>query len=157
MLTIYTDGSCLNNGKTYALGGIGIYIPEKNFKYSQNSEEVYRSFFINEMVYIHTNQKSELLAILKSLDLFKNSIENIIMIKTDSMYSINCIQKWSKSWLKNNWKTSAGKSVKNKEIIEKILDTVKEMKQTIMFEHVKAHADNENNNMADELSRECLV
>lgn len=27
-LVVYTDGSCINNGKADARGGVGVYIPE---------------------------------------------------------------------------------------------------------------------------------
>ena len=31
-ITIYTDGSCINNGKKNAVGAIGIYYGENNLK-----------------------------------------------------------------------------------------------------------------------------
>ena len=66
------------------------------------------------------------------------------MICTDSMYSINCIEKWCKSWLKNNWKNAKGQDVKNQDIIKSILEyqtniTSKNLNITLKFKHVFSH------------------
>lgn len=156
MLEVYTDGSCLNNGKKNSIGGVGIYCPEINLEFSKNSKDIYKEFFDKSENYIHTNQKSELLAILKAINILKVTESKSIMIKTDSMYSINCIQSWCKNWKKNNWKTKNGKDVKNKDIIMKISQDIEEIDKHIFFEHVKAHSVNLGNNKADELSRNCL-
>lgn len=42
-------------------------------------------------------------------------------IHTDSQFMINCITDWMKKWKKNNWVTSNGGAVKNKEQLQ-ILD-----------------------------------
>ena len=70
--------------------------------------------------------------------LFKDK-KNIIC--TDSMYSINCIDKWSKSWSKNGWKNNKGQDVKNKELIQGILNSQESINQDIkiIFKHVPAH------------------
>ena len=77
------------------------------------------------------------------------------MIKTDSQYSINCVTKWVKTWLKNGWQTSDGRDVSNKEFIEVIYAYTK--KYNIYFEHVSAHTDGDDddsiaNAVADRLA-----
>lgn len=146
-MIIYTDGSCIGNGRTNAVGGIGIHFPNKEL------EDVSKAFRGT-----CTNQKTELYAILyaikyigRSYDLGK--IE--LTIKTDSQYSIDCITKWVYSWVKNGWMTQSGKPVANKEFIEPIYNYCE--KYDIVFEHVDAHTgakdnDSKANAIADSLA-----
>ena len=92
-----------------------------------------------------TNNKAELSGIkyifktiLENQNIFKDK-KNIIC--TDSMYSINCIDKWSKSWSKNGWKNSKGQEVKNKELIQDILNFKESIDENIKinFKHVASH------------------
>lgn len=128
-IIIYTDGSCMGNGKNNAKGGIGIHFPNKELK---DISKVYR-------LGICTNQKTELYAILIALRYVKRKIgmDNKIIIKTDSQYSIDSITKWSKAWIKNGWKTKNNTPVANKEFIE-ILQKYY-IKYDIKFEHIDAH------------------
>lgn len=50
---------------------------------------------------------------------FKNI--NVVII-SDSQYSINAITKWSDNWIKNEWKNAKKQEVKNKELIQDILE-----------------------------------
>jgi ribonuclease HI len=158
-LYIFTDGSCLNNGKKSSIGSIGIYFDNDNIN---NISQI-----INDDNKI-TNQTMELLACIQALNTIKEKINNnelttkIIYVYTDSTYVINCITKWYNSWQKNNWKTSKGKDVENKELIE-VLYNLKNENITI-FKHVKAHQPEPNdknsleyklwygNNIADKLA-----
>lgn len=146
-IDIYTDGACINNGKKNAKAGIGIYI-------SENQK-------ISERITGHqTNQRAELFAILKTLQIIKIEDYNSINIYTDSQYSINCITKWIYGWLKNNWLDSKKKSVKNKDIIEKIYN-IKKKHNNISFHHVYSHTNKNDihsigNSQADKLARNSL-
>jgi ribonuclease HI len=127
-LYIFTDGACKNNGKSNAVGGYGFYIPSLDKLKAKNVESP-------------TNQKCELLAIQKSLqylDTIDLSQYNSIIICSDSMYSINCITKWSKNWEKSNWKTAKGENVKHDTIIKTILELYKKY-NFIKFKHVFSH------------------
>jgi ribonuclease HI len=126
-MNIYTDGACKNNGKFNARSGIGIYIQETKEKISEPIENVYKELLPNLIDIKHTNNTAELLAILKAINISEINIKNKININicSDSMYSINCITKWYKSWEVNNWKTSQGKPVLNKEIIQEIIKYLK--------------------------------
>lgn len=136
---IYTDGACSNNGKSNARAGIGIYFQDTKECISENIESVISTLIPEVNIKMVSNQKAELLAILKALDLSKERIRNkyIINIKTDSMYCINIFTKWYKTWEKKDWKASTGKEVLNKEIIQKILPYVKNY--DINFSYVPAH------------------
>ena len=146
-IIIYTDGACKNNGKKNAIAGIGIYVKDKiNF-----SEKLFGK---------QTNQRAELYAILKAFQLINiNSYKNIIIV-SDSMYSINCITKWSKNWIKNGWKDSNKKSIKNKDLIEPIY-SIYNQKTNIIFKHIYSHTDKQDifsigNSIADNLAKNAL-
>ena len=121
---IFTDGCAINNGKSNSKGGYGIFFKLKD---KRN-----KSVKINSNV---TNNQMELVAIYECLKLLDNDKKYIIV--SDSEYSINCVTKWYKNWLKNNWITSSGKPVKNKTIIIEILKLLK--KRDVIFYHVNSH------------------
>jgi len=147
-LIVYTDGSCINNGRKNAHGGIGIYFPNKELK------DLSKPYKLGNC----TNQKTELYAILTALRYIKQKL-NIkkykIIIKTDSAYSINCVTKWIYKWQKNNWLTSANTIVANRDLIELINKYYE--KYDITFIHVDAHThkddfDSISNDHADKLA-----
>lgn len=133
LLTIYTDGACTNNGKRSSKAGIGVLYPEK-------LAESWGEPLPTESS--QTNQTAELTAIYEGLKrgavIMGNPLDLTVHIYTDSEYSINCLTKWVSGWKRNNWKTSTGKPVIHREIIEKILDELKHYSGHI-FTHVKAH------------------
>ena len=90
---IFTDGSCINNGKKNSKGGIGVFFGDndtKNVSKELTCEKI-------------TNQVAELTAISIALDIVKD-YKDIIYIYSDSSYCINIFVNWIKSWEKNNWK-----------------------------------------------------
>ncbi|AGC02066.1 Rnase H [Acanthamoeba polyphaga moumouvirus] len=129
-IVVFTDGSCMNNGKKNAVGGIGIHFPCGEFK------DISRVFTKG----CCTNQRTELFAILyaiKYIDIKLGLSNCSVYICTDSQYSINCITKWVPAWIKNNWMTKNNTPVANKEFIEPIYKYY--TKYNITFEHVDAH------------------
>ena len=126
-LYIFTDGSCLNNGKKSFIGTIGIYFDNNNI---ENMSQI-----IDDDNKI-TNQTMELLACIQALNIIKEKINNnelttkIIYVYTDSTYVINCI-------------IIGKKIIENKELIE-VLYNLKNENITI-FKHVKAHQPEPNN------------
>lgn len=158
---VYTDGSCLNNGKKNSVGAIGIF-------FSDNDPDNYAQVIDNDGNKI-TNQTMELLAGIQAFKIIETKISNnrinpkIIYVYTDSTYVINSMTKWYKGWITNNWKTSKGKNVENKELIQVLYEL--KSKYIVIFKHVRSHQnepskDNENykswygNYMADKLATE---
>ena len=146
-INIYTDGACINNGRKNAKASIGIYIPDTNTV----SERI---------VGLQTNQRAELYAILKSLQIINMNEYYIVNIYTDSQYSINCITKWIYGWLKNNWLDAKKNRVKNKDIIEQIYNITKNYNH-IKFYHVYSHTNKTDihsigNSYADKLARKSI-
>lgn len=110
---IYIDGGCILGVKTT----IGISIPDINFVCAKSIIE------INDKN--HTNQRAELNAVLYALKIAYSCFEiKKIKINTDSQYSIDCLNKWHLNWIKNNWINKDGEIVKNKDLIELILNYI---------------------------------
>ena len=136
-LYIFTDGGCKRNGNQNSKAAYSVF-------FTENQDSPFFQFNTSQhFTEEPTNNRAELSGILY---IFKTIYENKtlfqnkhITICTDSMYSINCIEKWSKNWLLNNWKNSKGKDVKNKELIEKILNYHADLQFNITFKHIFSH------------------
>ena len=145
-LYIFSDGNCKGNGKKHAKAGYSVHFMEtkENGNYNDN-ESLFSKFNKTRLLVSEpTNNKAELSGInyifrciFENQDLFKDK-KNIIC--TDSMYSINCIDKWSKTWIKNGWKNSKNEEVKNKELIQEICNIKNNLENiNITFKHVMSH------------------
>jgi ribonuclease HI len=116
---VFTDGGCKRNGNPNSKAAYSVF-------FTENQDSPFFKFNTSQhLTEEPTNNRAELSGILY---IFKTIYENKtlfqnqhIIICTDSMYSINCIQKWSKNWLLNNWKNAKGQDVKNKKLIQEIL------------------------------------
>ena len=138
---IFTDGGCINNGRKNAKAAFSIY-------FTEDHNSPFYKFNTTELINDPSNNKAELSGIrkvfqtcFKNKDLFKDNFKEIF-ICTDSMYSIKCIDTWSKNWVKNNWKNAKGEPVKNKEIIMDILNYKKDIEKEnieINFKHIFSH------------------
>ena len=136
MIEVYTDGSCLGNP---GAGGWAFLIIRGDKLISKSGSE------INS-----TNNRMELTAAIKALEYLKD--DNILKINTDSNYLKNGINSWILKWKNNNWLNSKKELVKNKDLwIE--LDQLTKSKN-ISWQWVKAHQDNNYNNLVDNLARE---
>lgn len=131
-LFIFSDGNCKNNGSKNAVAGFSVHFHNKDFQ----------QFNITKL--IESTEKTNNIAELSGLNYIVDIIDinkelfqkyNIIII-LDSMYVINCITKWNKNWIKNNWKNSKNEPVKNKELLQNIL---KKFPDNIVFKHVYSH------------------
>lgn len=139
MIKVFTDGACSGNpGK----GGWGVVIIQKE------SPVIY----LNGGEENTTNNRMELLAAINAIKFFKTKQE--FEIFTDSKYLKDGIETWIYNWKKNNWKTSAKKPVKNKDLW--ILLDLEIIKHDVKWNWVKGHADNEHNNKADKLARKYI-
>lgn len=140
-LYIFSDGNCRRNGKVGAKAGYSVF-------FSDDTSSPYFKFNKTRLIISDpTNNKAELSGIKyiydiisQNEDLFKQNDNNIIC--TDSMYSINCIENWSKTWQKNGWKNSKGEDVKNKILIEEILEIKDSISDNvkISFKHIFSHS-----------------
>ncbi|MCJ1477369.1 hypothetical protein MMC13_006040 [Lambiella insularis] len=142
-LRVHTDGSSLRNGQEGAFAGVGVYFGPND---ERNLSEVLQGPR-------QTNQRAELTAILRALDTIPKDRDVIIV--TDSRYAIDCVTLWYMTWRKNGWKTSAGKAVENRDLVENILGKLEErnsLQVRTTFEWIKGHADHPGNMEADMLA-----
>lgn len=102
-----------------------------------------------------TNQRAELTAIFRALEIVPKNLN--VSIITDSKYGIDCVTVWCINWRKNGWKTSAGKAVENKDLVESILAKIEERESLgtqTTFEWIKGHNHHPGNIEADRLAVE---
>ena len=107
-INVYTDGACSNNGKSDARAGFGIYFGKDD---ARNVSESFTG--------LQTNNRAELLAIIKALTILRSEIEQgqRINIYTDSSYSIRCCTTYGEKMAKKGWKNK-GNDIPNREIVE---------------------------------------
>ena len=134
MIKIYTDGSCLKNPGDG--GWAAIICTDNEVKKISGSEKD------------TTNNRMELMATINVIKLVDPKIN--INLYTDSNYVKNGITVWIHNWIKNNWKNSNKKIVKNKEIWLKLDEASKSLNVTWTW--VKGHDGDPGNEKADFLA-----
>ncbi len=132
-MIIYTDGACKNNqNKNIRTAGCGVYFAENN-----NDLQI-DNISIKLEGSKQTNQVAELTACILAIEkIVSLNVTEDIIIKTDSMYTINCINTWFEGWKKRGWKKADGKPVDNLELIKQLHNYVKTY--NIKMCHVRAH------------------
>lgn len=160
-LTIFTDGSHSPVTNKTAIG-IAFSRPYHPYNYNELLPEN------------TTNQKAELYAIAKALEILTCQIQqthdvSTIEIWTDSDYSVKSVYEYSIGWVKNGWIASTGEKVKYRKHIEYVISQLKEL-PNCKLRHIKElglkshkskpHPDDiianmvwEGNNVADDLAR----
>ena len=133
-ITIYTDGACSGNPGPGGWGTVLIY----------NGQEKELSGFEAAT----TNNQMELMGAIKGLESLKEPCT--VELYTDSKYVSQGMTEWIIGWMKNNWRNSAKKPVKNKELWVRLHAACQQ--HSVTFHWVKGHADNPYNNRCDELA-----
>lgn len=134
-VTIYTDGACSGNPGP---GGWAAIILEDDDarKLTGGARQT-------------TNNRMELTAALEALRALETPSR--VELHTDSAYLSRAFnESWLDKWQKNGWKTSSKKPVKNKKLWQALLKM--NDRHDVEWVWVKGHADNELNNLADELA-----
>lgn len=136
-VTIYTDGACSGNPGPGGWAAILIYNEHKK-EIAGGEKET-------------TNNRMELMAVVKALETLKQECE--INIYSDSAYLVNAFENgWIYNWELNGWRTKGKEPVKNQDLWEVIYDYSRKYK--INWFKVKGHSDNEYNNRCDKLARD---
>jgi ribonuclease HI len=131
MIEIFTDGASSGNPGP---GGYGVIL--RSGKHYKELSEGFRKT---------TNNRMELLAVIKALEALKN-INQEVTLYSDSKYVIDAIEKrWVYGWLQKGF---AGK--KNKDLWLRYLEVSKLHK--IKFVWVRGHAGHPENERCDELA-----
>lgn len=133
-VVIYTDGACKGNPGP---GGWGALL-----RYGTLEKELWGGEPET------TNNRMELMAAIKALSALKRSCE--VDVHTDSQYVRQGISSWLANWKQKNWRTSAGKPVKNQDLWRQL--DAQAQRHTINWYWVKGHAGDPGNEAADRLA-----
>lgn len=138
---VYTDGASSGNGYHGAKAGYGVFWGDNDPRNQGGPLPGDRQ----------TNQRAELYAMIRAIEQDIKG-ENVLEIRTDSQYSINCVDTWSKSWIKNGWKSSKGTPVENADLVKQLLALRKSRPGKIEFVYVPGHRGVYGNEKADQLA-----
>lgn len=136
-LLIAIDGACRRNGKPDCTASGGVFIQ----RYDDAGERTCTAV-LSAYEYNSTNQRGELLALLKALEYIYSAGTDALVV-TDSEYIFNAMtKKWYDNWRHNNWCTRSGDPAKNKDIwleIAHAADKCDRADIEIIFYHIKGH------------------
>ena len=133
MIKIYTDGAAKGNPGN---GGYGVVM-----LYKQHRKELSEGFRKT------TNNRMELLAVIKGLETLKNPGSKVT-IYSDSKYVVDSVEKgWLWNWVKKGFAKT-----KNPDLWQRFVPAYK--KHHVTFQWVKGHAGIPENERCDELAVE---
>jgi ribonuclease HI len=138
-VSIWTDGACSGNPGP---GGWGVVL-----KFNGTVKE------LSGGEQLTTNNRMELLAAIRSLEALTRPVA--VDLYTDSQYVRGGITEWMKGWKRNGWKTADKKPVKNQDLWEQLDKLI--AKHEVAWHWVKGHADDPDNERADELARQGMA
>ena len=132
-----TDGACSGNPGPGGWGGLIIFDDKSELEIGGSEQNT-------------TNNRMELTAAIKTLEKLKTyKLKENFKLRTDSKYVIEGYTRWIINWKKNGWKTSAGKSVQNLDLWQKI-DELRI--NGLIMEYVKGHSGDKQNDRVDKIA-----
>jgi len=132
---LFTDGSSLNNPGNGGYGSVLLY--------KGNVRE------ISEGYRLTTNNRMELLAVIKGLSLLKYKCSVIVF--SDSQYVIRSIKEgWVYNWKKNGWLKKDKKKAENSDLWKQMIELIG--MHDVELRWVKGHAGNPGNERCDFLA-----
>jgi ribonuclease HI len=141
-IKIFTDGACSGNPGPGGWGAIIVTPDGEVQELGHNAPET-------------TNNRMELLAIIKSLEVIKEQLE-LVEIYTDSTYVIRGITQWIHGWKRRGWKNAEGKDVANQDLWQWLDQLVSQKiaihKDQIRWHYVRGHAGTPSNERVDDIA-----
>lgn len=134
-VTLYTDGSCLNNPGPGGWAAVLIW------------QDTVKE--LSGAVADTTNNRMEIQAVIEGLNALKRPMR--VELYTDSKYVMNGVTDWMPRWKQNGWKTAAKKPVANQDSWQ-ALDTAL-APHDVAWHWVKGHDGNPMNERCDVLAR----
>lgn len=140
-VTLYSDGAA--RGNPDGPGGYGCVLHYTDSKGVLHVREFSAGYVKT------TNNRMELMAVIVGLEALKKPCQ--VKVVSDSKYVTDAFnQHWIDSWLKNNWKNSAKKPVKNKSLWLRLLKAMEP--HNVTFQWIKGHAGHPENERCDQLA-----
>lgn len=134
-VNLYTDGACSGNPGP---GGYGAIL-----EYGGRKKELSGGYVET------TNNRMELMAVIKGLDALKEPCE--VTVISDSKYVVDAINKgWVYSWESNGWLKSDKKPASNVDLWECLLALMDE--HEVNFQWIEGHAGHPENERCDALA-----
>ncbi|TDG48945.1 hypothetical protein AWZ03_004629 [Drosophila navojoa] len=140
---VYTDGSCLGNGKKHACAGFGVYFGDNH---PLNAAKPVLGRVTNNVGEI----QAAIYAIKTALDLGIKKLS----ISTDSQFLINSITKWVPGWKRRGWLLPNMTPVKNVADFKELDELLQNEDIRVKWNYVEAHNGIKGNEMADKLARQ---
>lgn len=141
-ITLFCDGSCLNNP---GIGGWAYIL-----MYKKEDGQMYMKKDCGYMEYT-TNNQMEMLALIKGLNAIKK-IPSCIDVYTDSRYLVDGVTIWMHNWALNGWKVSkSNTAIKNKDLWQEIFHLYS--MHDISMNWVKGHSGNKYNEECDKMAK----
>lgn len=137
-MIIYTDGACRKNPGPGGWAAITI----------QGAEET----ILTGSELHTTNNRMEMMAVIKGLESI--SEPSNIELFTDSKYVMDGCKSWIHNWKRNNWISSTGDAVKNKDLwleLDRLIHT-----HNVTFKWVRGHSGDPLNERADRLANKAI-
>ena len=135
MIVIFTDGACSGNPGP---GGWGAVL-----RHGEHEREIWGGEPQT------TNNRMELQAAIEALNALKGGCQ--VRLHPDSTYVQQGISSWLPNWRRRNWRTAAGKPVKNVDLWQALEAAC--AAHEVEWLWVRGHAGDAGNERADELAR----
>ena len=139
LVIIATDGACKGNPGP---GGWGAMLRMGGTEKGMSGGEK-----------LTTNNRMELTAAIRGLQALKRPCR--VVLTTDSVYVRDGITKWVKGWMRNGWRTSDKKPVKNMDLWQELLEAA--APHRIEWRWVKGHAGDPDNERVDKLASDAAL
>jgi ribonuclease HI len=139
-VTLYSDGSSRGNPGPGGYGTLLQYIDRNGVLH----EREYTEGFENT-----TNNRMELMGVIRGLEELNRPCQ--VQVVSDSKYVTDAFnQKWIDSWIRNGWRLSGKKPVKNVDLWERLLRAMESHEVT--FTWIKGHYGHPENERCDRLA-----
>lgn len=153
-ITVYTDGSCIRNGKPDARGGYSCFVPEATAKSG--------GWPLQDGA-TPTNNRAEFSGFLKAVEIADEldpptedpGQARTLLVVTDSELLQKTVSRWLGAWRKKGWVKMDGGPVANLDLCKRMADACD--RRAIVVKHVRAHTqatdtDSNGNRIADDLA-----
>lgn len=153
-ITVYTDGTCSNNGQPNAKSGIGVFFGKNDPRNISRPLEIY----LNQ-----TNNVAELQAIIVAYKSLKEEIsednQKTLLICSDSQVAVGWATVTGEKYAFANWKKKGG-PIPNLNLIKEAYEMFKDL-QNVKFLKVEAHTNGTDkhsigNDGADKLANQAI-